>query len=246
MFQDGALYSIAMFAAAAWLFKMWICDLRGVSRPTERRARGNSPGRGRRPLGLSAAGVLCGLVLLAGITAAEIASGEVGEQTKVSFWALFSWVGAAFIEELVFRGYLVVESRGRVALWGSVFAFSLLFALCHPFFWDFSVPEGGSVFDGVFSLDFSAKAFRDSANVFVSSLAFYILRFCPQNGMRSLIPCVAAHLAYNVGVFCVKAAQGLSYGLSEKEFSVFGRRWRAIPTARAAGFSASPAARTAA
>ena len=207
MFQDGALYSIAMFAAAAWLFKMWLCDLRGFAADGKAR-KGEFPGARPAPLGLSAAGVLCGLVLLAGITVAEIASGEVGEQTKVSFWALFSWGGAAFIEELVFRGYLVVENRGRAALWGSVFAFSLLFALCHPFFWDFSVPEGGSVFDGVFSLDFSAKAFRDSANVFVSSLAFYILRFCPQNGMRSLIPCVAAHLAYNVGVFCVKAAQG--------------------------------------
>lgn len=207
MFQDDALYSIAMFAAAAWLFKMWVCDLRGFAADGKGR-KGEFPGARPVSLGLSAAGAMCGLVLLAGITAAEIASGEVGEQTKVSFWALFSWVGAAFIEELVFRGYLVVENRGRAALWGSVFAFSLLFALCHPFFWDFSVPEGGSVFDGVFSLDFSAKAFRDSANVFASSIVFYILRFCPQNGMRSLVPCVAAHLAYNVGVFCVKAAQG--------------------------------------
>lgn len=207
MFQDDALYSVAMFAAAAWLFKMWVCDLRAFLADGKGR-RGEFPGARPAGLGLAAAGVACGLVLLSGITLAEIASGEVGEQAKVSFWALFSWIGAAFVEELVFRGYLVVENRGRVALWGGVFAFSLLFALCHPFFWNFSVPEGGALFDGSFSADFSAKAFRDSANVFVSSVAFYALRFCPQNAARSLIPCVAAHLAYNVGVFCVKAAQG--------------------------------------
>lgn len=151
---------------------------------------------------------MCGVVLLAAITAAEIAGGGVEEQTKVSFMAIFSWTAAAFIEELIFRGYLIVQNKGKLLLWGSAILFSLIFALCHPFFWDFSIPENGGLAEASFTINFTEKAARDTIFVFLSSMVFYALRFCPQNKMRSLIPCVAAHLAYNLGVFCVKAAQG--------------------------------------
>ena len=40
------------------------------------------------------------------------------------------------------------------------------------------------------------------------TLWFYAVRFWPLNPTRSLLPCVAAHAAKNLGVLAVKAAQG--------------------------------------
>ena len=207
MLQDDALYSIGMFAASAWLFKMWLGDLSDF-RKTGVGRRGEFPRARPASKWLAWLGVFVGLWILAGITIAEIATGEVGAQTKVSCLALLSWVGAAFIEELIFRGYLVIDHHGEFVLWLGVLFFSFIFTVFHPFFWDYTIPDGGSVFDASFTFNFTAKALRDSANVFGSSVVFYALRFCPQNKMRSLIPCIAAHLTYNVGVFCVKAFQG--------------------------------------
>lgn len=207
MFQDDVLYSLGMFAVAAWLFKMWLSDTRNFV-CTGTPAKGEFPGARPVSIKLAVFGAMCGVVLLAAITAAEIAGGGVEEQTKVSFMAIFSWTAAAFIEELIFRGYLIVQNKGKLLLWGSAILFSLIFALCHPFFWDFSIPENGGLAEASFAINLTEKAARDTIFVFLSSMVFYALRFCPQNKMRSLIPCVAAHLAYNLGVFCVKAAQG--------------------------------------
>lgn len=207
MFQDDALYSLGMFAVAAWLFKMWLSDTRNFVR-TGASAKGEFPGARPVSIKLAVFGALCGVVLLVAITAAEIAGGGVEEQTKVSFMAIFSWTAAAFIEELIFRGYLIIQNKGKLLLWGGAILFSLIFALCHPFLWDFSIPESGGLAEASFTINLTEKAARDTIFVFLSSMVFYALRFCPQNEMRSLIPCVAAHLAYNLGVFCVKAAQG--------------------------------------
>lgn len=207
MMQDDAFYAIGMFAIAAWLFKMWLGDLREF-RLTGKPRKGEFPGARPASKWLIGLGVFLGLILLTNITMEEIVAGEVEAQTKVSFLAVFSWIGAAFVEELIFRGYLIVDNRGQFALWSSAIFFSLLFMIFHPFFWDYTIPEGGSIFDASFTFDFTTKAVRDSANVFASSIIFYALRFCPQNKMRSLIPCIAAHLSYNLGVFFVKAGQG--------------------------------------
>lgn len=48
---------------------------------------------------------------------------------------------AAFGEEVIFRGYLVVENRGRAALITGMIGASLGFALLHPFLWEWR--EGG-------------------------------------------------------------------------------------------------------
>ncbi|MGA2053040.1 MAG: CPBP family intramembrane glutamate endopeptidase, partial [Opitutales bacterium] len=80
-----------------------------------------------------------------------------------------------------------------------IVGFSLLFSLLHPFLWDW---KSGLVFD------FSLKAWWSPALVFASSLWFYTVRFYPLNPARSLLPCIAAHLAKNLGVFAIKLAQG--------------------------------------
>ena len=186
MFQDDVLYSLGMFAVAAWLFKMWLSDTRNFV-CTGTPAKGEFPGARPVSIKLAVFGAMCGVVLLAAITAAEIAGGGVEEQTKVSFMAIFSWTAAAFIEELIFRGYLIVQNKGKLLLWGSAILFSLIFALCHPFFWDFSIPENGGLAEASFTINLTEKAARDTIFVFLSSMVFYALRFCPQNKMRSLI-----------------------------------------------------------
>jgi membrane protease YdiL (CAAX protease family) len=72
---------------------------------------------------------------------------------------------AAFVEELVFRGYLVVENRGRTALLAGIVGASLGFALLHPFLWTWR--------DGALHLNGSGKAWFSTAAVFAGSLWFY-------------------------------------------------------------------------
>ena len=88
---------------------------------------------------------------------------------------------------------------------------SVVFAALHPYLWQWKMPEGASsweVWRGSLSLDLGNKALFSTTIVFVRSLWFYCVRFWPANPLRSLLPCIAAHLATNLGVFALKAVQG--------------------------------------
>jgi hypothetical protein len=95
--------------------------------------------------------------------------------------------------------------------------FSILFALGHAFLWNWkSLGPGDSYWSAFdlhrFTLDFSLKAWWSTAMVFLFSLWQYAMRFplrYPKlNPRYSLIPCIAAHLAKNLGVFAIKLLQG--------------------------------------
>ena len=116
-------------------------------------------------------------------------------------------MAAAFGEELVFRGYLVVANHGRAWLVVSVVLFSLLFAVLHPFLWEWPGDGEGLV------IHLDRKGIFSTAFVFVGSLWFYAVRFFSLNPRRSLLPSIAAHLAMNLGVFLIKLAQGFVSGL---------------------------------
>lgn len=103
------------------------------------------------------------------------------------------------MEEVIFRGYLVVENKGRWALIGSCIGFSLIFALIHGHFW--------STEDG-FKLTLTTKAFFSTGILLANSLWFYAIRFGPWNWDRSIFPCMLAHAASNLGVFVIKLVQG--------------------------------------
>lgn len=145
------------------------------------------------------------LGLLALETWGEVALGIDGEQSTVTWLFGLYTLAAAFGEELVFRGYLVVANRGRVALWSSVVGFSLIFALLHPFLWEWS-GEGGV------TLRLDPKGFFSTGVVFAGSLWFYSVRFFSLNPERSLIPSIAAHFAKNLGVLVIKFQQGFVVG----------------------------------
>jgi membrane protease YdiL (CAAX protease family) len=127
--------------------------------------------------------------------------GIAAEQSEMVWYFVFASLGAGVVEEVVFRGFLVVEHKGRAALIASCVGFSLLFALIHGHFWS---NEAGQAF----AWTFTTKAFFTTGILFANSLWFYALRFAPWNSNRSLFPCMLAHAASNFGVFAVKWAQG--------------------------------------
>jgi len=187
----------------AWLIRLWVNDFR------LRGGGGNGSGAfpGATPAGVVPISVaVAGALVLLGIeTWGEISLGISSEQSTITWLFGLYTLAAAFGEELVFRGYLVVAHRGRVWLWGSVILFSVLFALLHPFLWEW---RGGGlvVHPGL-------KGAFSTAVVFAGSLWFYAVRFSRFNPGRSLLPSISAHLARNLGVFLIKLAQGFVEGL---------------------------------
>ncbi len=196
-----------------WFIRMWGRDLLEARADPEQIGKG-LPGAAPCPASAIVVAVAGTLALLAAETYGEIRLGIADEQTDVSWCMLPAFVAAAFAEEFVFRGFLVVESRGAAAKWLSVVAFSALFALVHPYLWSFdwdAAGEDASLFARVaegFSSHFTAKAFFTTAFLFAGSLWFYFVRFFRLNPHASLLAPFAAHLAKNLAVFAVKLAQG--------------------------------------
>ena len=159
------------------------------------------PGATSASWGLYGIGVIGALLILAAETGGEIALGIASEQSEMVWYFVFAILGAGIVEEVIFRGYLVVNNKGRAALIGSCVGFSLIFAIIHGHFW--SNEEGQA-----FAWTFTTKAFFTTGILLANSLWFYALRFGPWNKNRSLFPCMLAHAASNFGVFAVKLAQG--------------------------------------
>lgn len=202
MAPDNPWLLAGMIIAGGVLAKWWREDYRAArqGKPVPQAFPGAAPASGRALL-IAAAGAL---VLLVAETAGEHALGLTAQQSKMTvLFGLYTLV-AAFGEELIFRGYLVVENRGRAALIAGMVGASLGFALLHPFLWKWE--------DSVLSFHGDAKAWFSMVAVFTGSLWFYAVRFLPMNPTRSLLPCFAAHLAKNLGVFAIKYAQGFVSG----------------------------------
>ncbi|HUG12183.1 MAG TPA: CPBP family glutamic-type intramembrane protease, partial [Opitutaceae bacterium] len=93
------------------------------------------PGATASPRGIVIVGVALGIGLVAAETAGESWLGITEEQSMMTpLFAVWTLV-AAIVEEIIFRGYFVVEKRGTAALWIGIFAFSAVFAAIHPFLW---------------------------------------------------------------------------------------------------------------
>lgn len=144
-------------------------------------------------------GVVGTLVILAAEVGGEIALGIADEQSDVVWYLLVTWLCAGIVEEIIFRGFLVVDNKGRAALIGSCVGFSFLFALIHPHLWNME--------DG-FELTLTQKGFFTTGLLLANSLWWYAVRFGPWNPSRSIFPCMIAHATSNLGVFLVKLSQG--------------------------------------
>ena len=206
--QDNTLYSILFFGACLYLFKMWLDDAKYFEKNKAQR-KGAFSGASFAPKAALCLAATGAVALLFAQTVLEYKFGFADQQSKAGVFAVFSWVSAAFIEELVFRGYLVVKNKGKLALYASIFAFSLLFALMHPFLWDYSIPENApAISPANFSLNFTGKALFSTSFIFINSLFFYFMRFNKLNKTQSLLPPIIAHLSYNIGVFAIKLLCG--------------------------------------
>ena len=211
---DKLLEYLLPVAIAGYFFKMWLDDYQ--ARASENAPVKPIPGATSSERLPIIVGIVGALIILGLETGGEIALGVSNEQKTITVLFLLPMLAAAVTEEIVFRGFLVVENRGRAALVGSILVFSLIFALFHDFLWSFEMPEEVPIWmfwQGDFSLNLNAKGFFSTGMVFLNGLWFYYLRFMPANRDRSLIPCFVAHAVSNLGVFAIKAQQGFVEGI---------------------------------
>lgn len=199
--NDQPLLLLLMIAAAVYVAKLWRDDCRSAEagQPNPRALPGATPAP-RRAWMIATAGAL---ILLALETWGELHLGIAGEQSRMT--ALFGLytLAAAIIEELIFRGYIIITYRGPAVRWFGIVGASLLFAVLHPFLWKW---------DGGFIWTVGIKGWFSTAAIFLGSLWFYTVRFARWNPEHSLLPCFAAHAAKNLGVIAIKAVQGFLVG----------------------------------
>lgn len=194
---------LLMIAASFYVAKLWRDDLRAMrtgGRSDPHALPGATPASARA-IAIAIAGALA---ILIAETWGEAALGLTHQQSSVTaLFGLYTLVAPA-VEELIFRGYLTVEKRGRAALWLGAIGASVLFAALHPFLWRWE--ENG------FEWTFGAKGWFSTGAVFAMSLWLYVARFAPWNPTRSLLPCFTAHAVKNVGVLAIKAGLGFVSG----------------------------------
>ena len=201
--QDSPLLVLVLIGVSAYVTKLWLDDFRAAQRGTPNP--NALPGATSAPRKAILIAIVGTAALLAAETWGELRLGISAEQTKMT--ALFAayTLLAAFVEEIIFRGYLVIQNRGTALRWVGIIAASVLFAAIHPF-----VLEGKGSAEG---WQLTTKEWFSTVAIFVGSLWFYFLRFAWFNAERSLWPCFAAHLTKNAGVIAIKAAQGHLVGL---------------------------------
>ncbi len=197
------LVLLLMTAAGLYVGRLWLADRRA--------ARAGAPHPGALPGTTDATtravgiAVLGALMILAAETCGENALGLAAQQSHLTWlFALYSVAAAPIIEELIFRGWLVVTTRGPAVMWAAALGASVIFAALHPFLWRWD--------DAGFAFTFSAKGWFSTGAVFVTSLWLYAARLAGWNHSRSLLPCFAAHAAKNLGVVAIKAAAGFMAG----------------------------------
>ncbi len=211
--SDSPPLILLMLAAGFYITWMWWSDLQA-----QRKSGQSQPGGLPGATTASAAACLIAaggaLIILSFETWGEIHLGISGEQSSITLlFGLYS-LTAAVIEEIIFRGYVVVTDRGRLVQWLAVFGASVLFAALHPFLWN--LETGDSLFaigQWEWTWQLTLKGWFSTGVVFLSSLWFYTVRFAGFNPRASLLPCFAAHGAKNLGVVVIKAAQGFVSGV---------------------------------
>ena len=195
--NEDPLMILIYCAIAAYIANLYRSDIKAfvAGRPNVKALPGAKPTNGL----LMFASILGALVLLGNAVIGEYALGIVDAQSEMVWFFVFASISAGVIEEVVFRGYLVVQNRGRNALVLSCLGFSLIFALVHGYLWSM---EGG------FSWNFTVQGVFNTWILFFNSVCFYALRFGPWNANQSILPSIIAHMVLNLGVFGVKLAQG--------------------------------------
>ena len=195
--NEDPLIILIYCAIAIYIANIYRADIKAfvAGEPNVKALPGAKPTNGL----LIFASVMGALVLLGNAVVGEYALGIVEAQSEMVWFFVFASISAGVIEEVVFRGYLVVQNRGRNALVLSCLGFSLVFALVHGYLW--------SMEDG-FAWNLTLQGIFNTWILFFNSVCFYALRFGPWNSNQSILPSIIAHMVLNLGVFGVKLAQG--------------------------------------
>lgn len=196
--NDNPLVIIISALVALYILKIYRDDYRAFQTGTPNPKA--MPGATPAPMWLIWIAALGSLLLVGVETAGEYALGITDEQSTIGAFYLIAMVSAGIVEEVVFRGFLVVK-RTRAMLIGSIVFFSLLFALVHMHLLETDE-------EGTMSLVTGAGPLWWTFILFLNSIWWYAVRFLPGNRHQSLFPCFAGHIASNLGVFAVKLAQG--------------------------------------
>lgn len=200
--SDNPLLLLIVGAGALYLGKLWRDDLRArrAGRPNPRAL----PGATHAPRVASIIAAIGALLLLLVETVGEHLLGISAEQSTITWLFAAYTLVAPIIEELIFRGYLVIEHRGRNARWIGILVASAFFALIHAHLFDWG--------DNGFALTLTAKGFFTTGILFATSVWLYYTRFASWNPAHSLLPCIVAHAAKNAGVIVIKASTGFISG----------------------------------
>ncbi|MEY3774228.1 MAG: hypothetical protein RLZZ129_1008 [Verrucomicrobiota bacterium] len=128
--NDHPLLLLLMIGAGVYVAYLWRSDCRAAQagRPNSGALPGAAPAS-RRMLILAAGGALA---LLALETWGEIRLGIASEQSRLTLLFAICTLSAAIVEEVIFRGYLVIRGRGTGMRWVGILAASAVFALLHP------------------------------------------------------------------------------------------------------------------
>jgi uncharacterized protein len=207
--METSPFMLLLYAGVAiYIGKLYWDDTRAYcsGQPNSKALPGAAPCSGKA-LWIALAGAL---VLLGLETGGEIALGIDDQQSRIAAAFLIAMLAAGIVEEVIFRGYLVVANRGRVALIASICMFSAVFALLHPHLWSYENEDAAwwAFWQANWTWDFGTKAWFSTTFLFFHSLWFYACRFGSWNPERSILPAFAAHAFSNLGVFCVKWMQG--------------------------------------
>ena len=196
--SDNPVAIFLYLGVAGYVLNLYLADLR-LARAGKVTDGSIMPGASAMPARALIIGVCVAIIILAVETGGEIFLGVASEQSEMAWYFLFVSLAAGVIEEVIFRGYLVVSKRGRAALITSCVGFSFVFALIHGHLWS---TENG------FDITFTTKGVFSTSILFINSLWLYLVRFGPWNPTQSIFPCMLAHTCSNLGVFIIKLYQG--------------------------------------
>jgi membrane protease YdiL (CAAX protease family) len=217
--MNDPLLLLLTAAGGLWAAWLWLADLRAAraGQPNPRAFPGATSAP-TRALVIAALGVVA---LTLAETWGEKRLGLAAAQSHLTvLFAAYSVLVAPLVEELIFRGFIVIESRGAAAKWAAAVGASLVFAGLHPFLWEWTDQQPFRltllwewIKKPPFELTLTPKGWFSTGAVFASSLWFYAMRFSARlNPHGSLLPCFAAHSAKNLAVVAVKLAQGFVSG----------------------------------
>jgi len=200
--SENPLLLVIVGFASLYIGKLWLDDARAAraGKPNPRSLPGATPA----PRVANVIAVIGALALLAIETFGEHALGLSAEQSTITWLFAVYTLAAPVIEELMFRGYLVIDNRGPALRWAGILVTSAIFALIHAHLFDWG--------DAGFALTLTAKGFFTTGILFATSVWLYYVRFAAWNPSRSLLPCIIAHAAKNAGVIAIKASGGFVVG----------------------------------